>query len=164
MEHGVPPVGLSPPAHRRFVFDDAAGLADAGAFATFEAGAAFLLAVFASAFGAAAFGAAALLAALAFSGAAAFGALAFRAAAFGAATFGALVFGAAAFGAAVLALAAGLARFGLVFFSGIISPTAWIALAPASITASVLAETASPIFSRTPFDFFLVAVGCLSRG
>jgi hypothetical protein len=63
--------------------------------------------------------------------------------------FAAVAFAASGFGLA-------LARFG----AGIRSPTACTALEPASTTASAPADTASPIFSSTPFGFFLVAIGC----
>jgi hypothetical protein len=57
-----------------------------------------------------------------------------------------------------------LARFGVGGLVGIRSPTAWIALAPASITAPVPADTASPIVSSTPLDFFLVAIVMSRQG
>jgi hypothetical protein len=41
---------------------------------------------------------------------------------------------------------------------GIMSPTTWTALEPASITTSAADVAASPIRSSTPFDFFLVAI------
>src|SRR5262249_44300176 len=64
---------------------------------------------------------------------------------------------------AVLVLLA-FAFFGCVFPVGNLSPTVWTALAPASITASAPAATASPIFSRTPLGRFFAMCGCLDRG
>src|SRR4051794_16727047 len=80
----------------------------------------------------------------------------------------ALVFVAEAFAAGRAVFAAGLRAFALVAFFGvevgIMSPTDWMALEPASTTASAPDDTASPIVSRTPFDFFLAMAGCLDKG